>query len=155
MDSFVSLYLKKAIVNQEIVVMQIGVVFYKNKGFKYFHRYVANKNKKANNAIDVRKIINMLDGIIEDQKVILKNDNDFDFIYLNRAYLEFLNKPFTNQIYDVAKNAKFLNLKKTNFNALTNYYRIQIKNPDKLPNAVYNAQRLFLIGCEMFNLQYA
>lgn len=152
MKDLVSLYMVKSIMGNNIVVQQISAVFwYKNK-FKFLTRFVKNDIKESWNAVSLKDALQTFYPILENKKIILKNDNGYDYALLKKYYKEFLNKNFDNQIYDVSKRAIELNLEKTKLEYLSNYYKTRIANNDGFPISVTRSQNLFLIAVKMFGL---
>lgn len=152
MNNIASIFIEKSINGQVINIHQIGIVFIKDNKFKFFCKYIKNEVKKSNNAIDLEEVTPMIEKILESKKVILKNDDNNDFSILNRTYLRYLKKPFSNVFYDVAKNSHFLGMKKSNLDFLSKKYGADFKNVKELPSSVFKAQKLFVIGTKMFNL---
>lgn len=152
MKDLVSLYMVKSIMGNNIVVQQISAVFwYKNK-FKFLTRFVKNDIKESWNAISLKDALQTFYPILENKKIILKNDNGYDYALLKKYYKEFLDKDFNNEIYDVSKGAIELNLEKTNLEYLSNYYKTKIANDGSFPISVTRSQNLFLIAVKMFGL---
>lgn len=152
MKDLASIFIEKSINGQRINVLQIGIVFIKDGKFKFFNKFIKNEVKNSNNSIELSEAIPMIEKILENRKVIIKNDDNNDFLILNRAYLKYLNKPFPNFVYDIAKNANFLGINKTNINFLAKTYDADFKNVKELPTSVFKAQKIFVIGTKMFNL---
>lgn len=152
MKDLASIFIEKSINGKSINILQIGIVFIKDNKFKFFYKFIKNDIKNSNNAMDFSEAILLIDKVLEGKKVIIKNDDDKDFNILNNAYLQYLNKPFTNKIYDIARNAKFLGLQKTNIDFLSKTYDADFKNVKDLPCSVFKAQKIFVIGTKMFNL---
>lgn len=152
MKDIASVFIEKSINGQRINVLQIGIVFVKDGKFKFFYKFVKNEVKNSNNSIDLSEVIQMVDKVLENKKVILKNDDNNDFLILNRSYSKYLNKPFNNLVYDVSKNAQFIGLKKTNLDFLSKTYGADFKNIKELPSSVFKAQKIFVIGTKMFDL---
>lgn len=152
MKDLVSLYMVKSIMGNNIVVQQISAVFwYKNK-FKFLTRFVKNDIKESWNAVSLKDALQTFYPILENKKIILKNDNGYDYALLKKYYKEFLDKNFDNQIYDVSQGAIELNLEKTNLEYLSNYYKTKIINDGNFPVSVARSQNLFLIAVKMFGL---
>lgn len=152
MKDLVSLYMVKSIMGNNIVVQQISAVFwYKNK-FKFLTRFVKNDIKESWNAVSLKDALQTFYPILENKKIILKNDNGYDYALLKKYYKEFLDKNFDNQIYDVSQGAVELNLEKTNLEYLSNYYKTKIINDGNFPVSVTRSQNLFLIAVKMFGL---
>lgn len=152
MKDLASVFIEKSINGQRINVLQIGIVFIKDGKFKFFYKFVKNEIKNSNNALDLSEVIQMVDKVLENKKVILKNDDNNDFLILNRSYQKYLNKPYENFTYDICKNAQFNGLKKTNLEFLSQTYGADFKNVKELPTSVFKAQKLFVIGTKMFGL---
>lgn len=152
MKDLVSLYMVKSIMGNNIVVQQISAVFwYKNK-FKFLTRFVKNDIKESWNAVSLKDALQTFYPILENKKIILKNDNGYDHALLKKYYKEFLDKNFDNQIYDVSQGAIELNLEKTNLEYLSNYYKTKIINDGNFSVSVTRSQNLFLIAVKMFGL---
>lgn len=152
MENLASIFIEKAVIGNNIHIFQIGAVFLKDSKFKYFCKFIKNEIKNSYNSIDLSEAVQMLDKLIQNKKLILKNDDNNDFLILNRCYQNYLNKPFNNEIYDIAKNSKFIGLTKTNLEFLSEYYDTNFKNIKELPVSVFKAQKIFIIGTKMFNL---
>ncbi|MDE5545749.1 MAG: hypothetical protein K2I76_03980 [Malacoplasma sp.] len=152
MNNFASIFIEKTVLGSKIHVLQIGVVFVKDNKFRYFYKYVKNDIKNSNNAIELSEVIKSLSKIIGDKKIILKNDDNNDFKVLNTMYTKYLNRPFTNFVYDVSKNSLFLGNKKSNLDFLCAKYDVNFKNDKGLPTSVFKAQKIFVIGTKMFKL---
>lgn len=152
MKDIASIFIEKSINGQRINILQIGIVFVKDGKFKFFYKFIKNEIKNANNAIELKDVMPLIDKVLENKKVILKNDDNNDFLILNQSYHKYLNKPFENFVYDIAKNAKFIGLKKTNLEFLSKTYETDFKNAKELPSSVFKAQKLFVIGSKMFDI---
>lgn len=151
MKDLVSLYMVKSIMGNNIVIQQISAVFwYKNK-FKFLTRYVKNDIKESWSAVPLREALKAFHPILENKKIILKNDNGLDVTILKKYYLEFFGEEFNNYIYDVSRGAKELHFKKTSLEHLINEYKTKISN-ENFPVSVTRAQNLFLVAVKMFGL---
>ncbi|MCF0217429.1 MAG: hypothetical protein HUJ42_00080 [Malacoplasma sp.] len=151
-NNLASIFIEKTILPTRIEVFQIASVFIKDKKFRYFYKFVKNNLKHSNNAVEFSVAIKQLFKIVGDSKIILKNDDNNDFLILNESCLRFLNKNFDNFVYDISKNAEFLGFKKSNLEFLCSKYNISFKNDKGLPTSVFKAQKVFVIGAKMFNL---
>lgn len=152
MKDLASIFIEKSINGQRINVLQIGIVFIKDGKFKFFSKFIKNEIKNSNNSIELSEAMPLIEKILENKKVIIKNDDNNDFLVLNRAYEKYLNKPFTNFVYDISKNAQFIGLPKTNLDYLSKEYGAEFKNVKELPSSVFKAQKIFVIGSKMFDL---
>ncbi|BAC43935.1 hypothetical protein D8X55_01770 [Malacoplasma penetrans] len=152
MNNLASVFIEKSILGTSVQILQIGVVFIKDNKFKYFYKYIKNDIKNSNSAIDWQDAVKLLDKIISDKKIILKNDDNNDFKILNNSYKKFLNKDFNNFFYDIAKNSEYLGYKKFNIDYLSSVYDVKFKNTKGLPTSVFKAQKIFAIGSKMFKL---
>lgn len=152
MKDVVSLYIVKSIVGNNIVIQQMSAVFwYKNK-FKFLTRYIKNDIKESWNSVSLYDAFKSFLPILENKKIILKNDNGYDVAILKKYYQEFFNKDFDNYIYDVSQGAIDLKYPKTNLEYLVNKYNAKIANTENFPVSVTRAQNLFLVAVKMFGL---
>lgn len=153
MKDLVSLYILKSIVGNHIVVQQISAVFWYKDKFKFLTRYIKNDIKTSWNAVSLDEALKIFMPILENKKIILKNDNGYDYALLKKYYRDFFNKEFNNYIYDVSKGATELNFKKIGLDYLSKKYNTKITNSHlNFPISVTRAQNLFLIAVKMFGL---
>ncbi len=153
MKDLASVFIEKSINGKQLNILQIGIVFIKDGKFKFFYKFINNDIKHSNNSIDMSEAIVMIDKILENKKVILKNNEDHDFRILNNAYMTYLNKPFINRVYDISKEANRQGIIRTNIDYLSRAFGADFKNVKELPVSVYRAQKLFVIGTKLFNLE--
>ena len=152
MKDLVALYIVKSIVGNNIIIQQISAVFWYKDKFKFLTRYIKNEIKKSWNAITLEEALKIFAPIIENKKIILKNDNGYDLGLLKKYYKDFFNKTFDNFVYDVSKTATELNFKKTSLEFLAKKYNTKISSNSNFPISVTRAQNLFLIAIKMFGL---
>lgn len=151
---WVSLYLTKAVLAQKINVFQIAIIAKLQPCFVYYHWFVQNAIKNANNAFAIQTILPQIKSLLTNHIVVLKNDADLDLIYLNQIYRQHFKQPFMHQVYDVAKNATFLNFKKTTLSYLCQKFQIHIpKTNHHIPNSVIKAHKLLLVAQQLQRLE--
>ena len=153
MSNFASMYIKKVDSAKGVTqATQIAVIFEHEDEMKCLHYFIDNNVKKSVNSVNLKDALIDIYEVIKDKTLVLQNYNKIDYLYLKKCY-ETLNLPFNNNIIDITKKALEKGITKPNIDNLCRIYSITTHNDKKIPSALFEARKLYLLAIKMFSEQ--
>ncbi len=153
MSNFASVYVKKVSIGKGVTqATQIAVIFEYHDEMKCLHYFIDNGVKQSVNAVNLKDALMDVYEVIKDKTIVLQNYNRIDYLYLKKCY-ETLELPFNNKIIDITKKALDKGITKPNIDNLCRIYHISTHNDKKIPSALFEARKLYLLAIKMFSEQ--
>ena len=151
MSNFVSIYIKKVNQKKDITqASQIAIIFEYQNEMKCLHYFIENDVKKSINSVKLKDALLDIYQVLEGKTIVLQNYNKIDYLYLKKCYST-LKMEFNNPIIDITKKALEKGIKKPNLNNLCRMYKISVHNDKKIPSALFEARKLYLLAIKMFS----
>lgn len=149
MKKFASIYIKKVSVGKDVTqAMQIAVIYEEGDEMKCLHYFIENDIKKSKEAVKLKSALLQIYKVIFNKVIVLQNYNNLDYLYLKKCF-SIMKLEFNNPIIDLTKSALEHGIKKPNINNLCRIYNISTDNNKKIPCALFEARKLYLLAIKM------
>ncbi len=151
MQKFASIYIKKVSTGKNVTqAMQIAVIYEEENELKCLHYFIENDVKKSKNSTKLKTCLLQIYKVIFNKTIVLQNYNNLDYLYLKKCF-SIIKLEFNNPIIDITKIALKHNIKKPNIDNLCRIYNISTDNNKKIPCALFEARKLYLLAIKMHN----